>query len=219
MKTSSKIIVSNQAGIHENLASIVRKHLESEYRKPVADHTKRAFAAVCARLEDVPARPIILDACCGVGDSSRALAAQFPDHWVVGIDKSESRIMRERPTLFRDNLILMRADLVDFYRLAVEAGWTLTRHYVLYPNPYPKSVHIKRRWHGSPVFPYMLKLGGAFEMRSNWCLYLEEFAAALEIAGHSSRLESFEADEPLTAFERKYSESGQPLYRLSADLG
>ncbi|SDE26420.1 tRNA (guanine(46)-N(7))-methyltransferase TrmB [Kordiimonas lacus] len=218
MKSASKKIISNQSDVHENLVSVVKKHLESEFRKPVADHTRRAFDAVCARLDDAPKRPLILDACCGAGDSSRALAAQFEDHWVVGIDKSESRIMRERPTLFRDNLVLMRADLTDFYRLAVAAGWRLARHYVLYPNPYPKSVHLKRRWHASPVFPDMLKLGGVFEMRSNWRLYLEEFAVALEVAGHTGEVAAFDVPEPLTAFERKYRDSGQPLYRLTADL-
>lgn len=218
MQTPSKIILSNQDGVHENLRLLVQKHLESDFKKPIADHTKRAFDAVCARIEDVPGRPLILDACCGVGDSSRKLAELDDDCWVIGIDKSESRIMRERPTLFRDNLILMRADLNDFYRLAVDAGWRLECHYILYPNPYPKSVHLKRRWHGSPVFPHMIKLGGRLEMRSNWPLYLEEFAVALEIAGHTADVTQFEAAEPMTTFEAKYKESGQPLYRLTADL-
>jgi len=219
MISASKKIISNQSGIHENLESVVKKHLESEFRKPVADHTKRAFDAVCRRLDDAPKRPLILDACCGVGDSSRTIAEQHEDHWVIGIDKSESRIMRERPTLFRDNLVLMRADLNDFYRLAVAAGWRLARHYVLYPNPYPKSVHLKRRWHASPVFPHMVKLGGVFEMRSNWKLYLEEFKVALDVVGLKADVAEFEATDPLTAFERKYRDSGQPLYRLTADLG
>ena len=82
------------------------------------------------------------------------------------------------------NLILMRADLNDFYRLAADAGWRLARHFILYPNPWPKSVHLKRRWHGAPVFPYMLRLGGVMELRSNWKLYLGGVCRrACDIAG------------------------------------
>lgn len=218
MKSVSKKIVSNQSEVHKNLVALVQKHLESDFRKPVADHTRRAFDAVCCRLDDAPKRPLILDACCGVGDSSRTLARQFPGHWVIGIDKSENRLLRERPDAWEDNLVLMRADLNDFYRLAVEAGWQLARHYILYPNPWPKSVHLKRRWHGAPVFPHMLRLGGVLELRSNWELYLREFALALRVAGHASVVEGFEAGEPLTPFERKYRNSGQPLFRLTATL-
>ncbi|NVJ97518.1 MAG: SAM-dependent methyltransferase [Alphaproteobacteria bacterium] len=214
----SKKIVSNQEGVHENLEMLVRKHLDSDFRKPIADHTRRAFAAVCRRIDDAPNRPLILDACCGVGDSSRELARQYPDHWIIGIDKSEHRLLKERPGGLGDNLILMRADLNDFYRLAVEASWTLARHYILYPNPWPKSVHLKRRWHGAPVFPFMLRLGGELELRSNWRTYLDEFALALGVAGYQAELEAFEATHPLTPFERKYRDSGQPLFRLTAML-
>lgn len=218
MKSVSKKILSNQESVHKNLTALVQKHLESTFQKPIADHTKRAFDAVCCRIEDSPKRPLILDACCGVGDSTRTLASRFPDHWVIGVDKSESRLLRERPGGWDDNLILARADLNDFYRLAENAGWKLARHYILYPNPWPKSVHLKRRWHGAPVFPAMLRLGGELELRSNWRLYLEEFAVALDIAGVTSDLQSFEAEDPLTPFERKYRDSGQPLYQLTASL-
>ncbi len=218
MENKSKIVFSNQSGVHQNLEAVVRKHLDSVFQKPIAMHTRQAFKVVSNRLEEVSGRSLILDACCGVGDSTRQLARMFPDHWVIGVDKSESRIMRERPGGMADNLILMRADLNDFYRLAVEARWALDRHYILYPNPWPKSVHFKRRWHGSAIFPFMLELGGRLEIRSNWSLYLEEFAAALRVAGYDSQTGPFAVAEPITAFEAKYSRSGQQLYRLTANL-
>ena len=164
-------------------------------------------------------RPLILDACCGVGDSSRALAVLYPDHWVVGVDKSADRLSRERAGEDPENLLLIRADLNDFYRLAADAGWRPERHYILYPNPWPKPAHLKRRWHGAPVFPSLVALGGRLELRSNWRIYLEEFGEALSIAGHESRLEPFVAAKPITPFERKYRDSGHALWSLIADLG
>jgi tRNA (guanine-N7-)-methyltransferase len=213
----SRIIETNQTGPHDRLEASVRKHLAHAFKRPVADHTRAAFAVVEAQLQ-TNTRPLIFDSCCGVGDSSRLLAAKFPDHWVVGVDKSAHRLAKERGGEVAENLILVRADLNDFYRLAATASWHVVRHYILYPNPWPKAAHLGRRWHGSPVFPDILRLGGRLELRSNWKLYLEEFQIALGVAGHRGTLAAFEPKAYLTPFERKYAESGQPLYQLIADL-
>ncbi len=217
MKANSKIIFSNQPGVHENLEKTVLRHLNSAFLKPIGDHTRAAFDDVTSQIA-VHDRPLVLDACCGVGDSSRALAAIYPDHWVVGVDKSASRLNREREHRSPENLILVRADLNDFYRLAAAAEWRPTHHFVLYPNPWPKAEHLKRRWHGAPVFPDMLKLGGRLELRSNWRLYLEEFCTALALAGHRGEIEPYDAGNPITPFEAKYKASRQALWRLTAKL-
>ncbi len=195
----------------------MRKHFAHPFKRPIADHTRAAFEAVETHLRKHK-RPLIFDSCCGVGDSSRLLAVEYPDHWVVGVDKSEHRLAKERAGKEPENLILVRADLNDFYRLAAAASWHVVRHYILYPNPWPKAVHLGRRWHGSPVFPDMLRLGGRLELRSNWKLYLEEFQIALGVAGHTGTLAAFKPKAYLTPFERKYAESGQPLWRLVAQL-
>ncbi len=109
--------------------------------------------------------------------------------------------------------------LVDFWRLLDEAGLRLARHYILYPNPWPKIGHLARRWHAHPVFPFIPRLGGVLECRSNWDVYMHEMATALSIAlGHDVPWGAFEAEVPLTPFERKYRDSGQTLYRLTLDL-
>ena len=60
----------------------------------------------------------------------------------------------------KDNAILLRAELSDFFSLvAYQSDWIVHSHYLLYPNPYPKSKHLKRRWHGHPIFPVMLAIG------------------------------------------------------------
>lgn len=218
MQNASKIVETNQVGIHENLIATVQKHLRSRFQKPYADHSKRAFDRVAERRQQFSGYPIIFDSCCGVGDSSRALAERNPGHFVIGADKSEKRLMTERTSDLPENLIMVRTDLNDFYRMAVDAGWRFDRHYIFYPNPWPKSEHLKRRWHGAPVFPYMLALGGILELRSNWKLYLDEFCAALETAGVGGIISPFDVDRPITAFEAKYDASGQRLWQLVADL-
>lgn len=217
--TPSNEITTNQDDLNQNLDQTVLKHLNSRFAKPYSDFSLETFR-VFEKLVEQAAKPLIFDSCCGVGESSVRLAQQFPDHLVVGLDKSANRLDKnERQGLERgDNLLLLRADLNDFWRQALEAGIKPERHYVLYPNPWPKSKHLGRRWHGAPVFPALVALGGQLELRSNWRLYLAEFARALELAGKSSQLTEYRSDEPLTAFERKYWDSQQTTWQLTADL-
>jgi tRNA (guanine-N7-)-methyltransferase len=115
-------------------------------------------------------------------------------------------------------MVFVRADLVDFWRLLDAAGLRLARHYILYPNPWPKIGHLARRWHAHPVFPFVARLGGVLECRSNWKVYVEEFAYALQlVTGSEVGWECFDTALPLTPFERKYRDSGQTLYRIVHD--
>lgn len=222
MYANSRVPTSAQTGIHEHLPTLLDRHLGSPFRKPYTDYNRAAFAASLERRDRVaPGAPLILDACCGVGESSIALARAFPDHYVIGVDQSESRLSRGKPGggALPHNLDLVRADLVDYWRLLHDAGIRLARHYLLYPNPWPKIGHLARRWHGHPVFPTLLELGGVLECRSNWRIYVEEHAFAVRrIVGQAVVCEAYEPDETLTPFERKYLDSGHALFRCVVDL-
>ncbi|MCU4674954.1 tRNA (guanine-N(7)-)-methyltransferase [Catenovulum sp. 2E275] len=216
MSGNSRAIQSNQSGLHQDLDKIVKRHLNSTFLKPVSEHTQIAFEQV---MEFTQSRdcPVILDACCGVGDSSRNLAELYPDHTIIGVDKSDDRITRQR-TETADNIILVRADLNDFYRLLaakVNAQQVkIEQHKIFYPNPWPKATHIKRRWHGAPVFPDLVSVCNHIELRSNWLIYLQEFQYALKLAGLNSKIESIQVKHPITPFEAKYNASGQTIYQL-----
>jgi tRNA (guanine-N7-)-methyltransferase len=136
----------------------------------------------------------------------------------VGMDKSAHRLYRSAAhTGTGGNYLLVRADLVDFWRLTATAGWPVQKQYLLYPNPWPKPDHLMRRWHGHPVFGSILATGGAIEVRSNWRVYVEEFAMAFALAtGVQEKPEEFHPAEYLSPFERKYALSGQRLYRFVA---
>ena len=222
MQANSRIPTSAQTGIHEHLPTLLDRHRGSPFRKPYTDYNRAAFAASMERRERVaPDAPMILDSCCGVGESSIALALAFPEHYVIGVDQSESRLMRksEGKSDLPHNLDLVRADLVDYWRLLCDAGIRLDRHTLLYPNPWPKIGHLSRRWHGHPVFPAMLQLGGVLECRSNWRIYIDEFCFAIEyLTQRPAVCEPFAPECALTPFERKYQNSGHPLYRTRVVL-
>lgn len=229
-KGDSKAIITNQSGIHEKLDEVVHKHLVHPFQKPYQGHTEQAFvemdAVVQAFLANTPEGEIILDACCGVGQSTRVLAQQNPQALVIGVDKSAHRISRNVEGFSQEegyqaqNLHLVRADLNDFYRLVKEANWPVSKHYILYPNPWPKSKHLQRRWHGSAVFPQMTSIGKVLILRSNWPLYLQEFQqAAKQVGLHGEITEviacsDVQEQKPLTPFEAKYQASGQTCWQL-----
>ncbi|GAA4874094.1 SAM-dependent methyltransferase [Ferrimonas pelagia] len=214
----SRVIQSNQTGPHDNLIPTVKRHLAHEFRAPYADHSVALFEELKA-WKEADGRPLVLDSCCGVGESTANLALLHPDALVLGLDKSAARV--EKHSHYHagvDNYRVVRGNLNDLWRLMVADGWQPTHHYILYPNPWPKSGHLQRRWHGGPLFSSILALGGQLELRSNWRLYLEEFSEALAVAGHEAHWHELPAGPALTPFERKYGQSGQSLHRIVCDL-
>lgn len=142
------------------------------------------------------------------------------------------------------NAFWIRAELLDFWRLALDfvkaCKWTIPYHAVYYPNPWPKQSEATRRFHMHPIFPTLLALGKTIELRTNWEIYAREFAEAARIAaqelngspfslrsveddkredhsvaGMTIKCESFDPSAPETAFERKYKEARQKLWRVT----
>lgn len=217
---NSRQVFSSQQGPHDDLPRVLGRHLAHPYRRPVLDYNREACAsALAAWRRSHGDRPLILDAGCGVGWSTLAIAAQYPDHFVIGVDQSLDRLSRGKPLAVPDNACLIRADLVDFWRLLADEGVRLARHYNLYPNPWPKIGHLGRRWHGHPVFPVWQLLGGVLECRSNWDIYIREMAYALHcLSGKAVACEAWNPAVPMTPFERKYQASGHSLWRCVLDF-
>lgn len=181
-----------------------------EEHSNVARHTQEAFEEALAfvdefyRKKDIMEQNpgdklVILDSGCGKGLSTFTIASQYPDIPVIGVDRSINRLSKSDIFNKNDadndnhnnngsdnvprNALLLRAELANFWTLVVkESDWVVHSHYILYPNPYPKAKHVGRRWHGHPIFPYMLVLGGSVKVRSNWHIYCEETKLAAEAA-------------------------------------
>ena len=225
---NSNEVQSNQQGIHENLEVIVRKHFETEYKKPIAEHTRIAFDKIRSRVENELKKdtPLLFDSFCGTGVSTSIIARNNPDSLVIGIDRSIARLSKTYNLELPENAVLVQAECADFWLLAKQAGWQLAKHSIYYPNPYPKAKHIKRRWHGHPAYPLLFKLGGELELRTNWKIYADEFNQAFSFASDylknsslsSKGVEVLCLDESIdiefmTLFEKKYYLNGHTLYR------
>ena len=264
-------VTSNQESLHKDLEKVVRKYAATVFLRPIAEHTREAFAeaeefvkkfydasekgdpgtkagvtsgnvagetdlgtlASSGTFDGVTAtRTVILDSGCGTGESTIHIARRFPNIPVIGIDKSGMRLNKAGnpvQTAGEDvprNAFWIRAELLDFWRLAldrVKAGeWFIPYHAVYYPNPWPKQSEATRRFHMHPIFPTLLALGQTTELRTNWEIYAREFAEAARIvyectasSAHAQiTCEPFEPIAPETAFERKYKEARQTLWRV-----
>lgn len=221
----SRTVSGQQEPLHPNLQATVCKHLSHPFQRPLQPYNQDAVARLMSYRESQGAPALILDSGCGIGESTRHLSEQFPDHLVVGIDQSLNRLRKsgaDDGVLMEGNLCLLRADVVDCWRLLQDAAITIARHFILYPNPWPKKKHLQRRWHGHPVFSDMIRLSPQLELRSNWKTYVDEFAVALETALPERCKVVTETLQPesqfLTPFEKKYALSGQTLHRLNAEI-
>ena len=217
MQANSRPVSSNQQHLHPKLAEVVRRHLRTTHRAEVSAHNIHAYERLSAEIKARP-RPLVLDSFCGTGHSTAALAERHPGHLIVGIDKSAQRLAKH-PHSLRDNYLLLQADCEDIWTLLVRDGLRPDYHYMLYPNPWPKAAHLRRRIHGHPSFPLLLTLGGTLELRSNWQIYVEEFDCAMHLAGHRGRVLRLTDTGPgLSLFEQKYRNSGHALWSYTANM-
>ena len=239
----------------DDVRKVVTRHLEHaaiyDQSRPAAKHTLAAFRLFEEKFqryldESETAKPrVIVDGGCGLARSTHQLAQLYPETLVVGVDRSAQRLERGGAKRDSENKLLLRAELGDFWRLIAKDD-TIRDHIfhttLLYPNPYPKREHLKRRWYGHPVFPTLLATAGqGITLRATWRTYLDEFALALTIAAdygdpnaqrlldttptlvngdlsllrpHTLENHLSNSDNAMTHFEAKYISAAMPLYEL-----
>jgi len=209
-------VVSNQQSIHPRLRWTLQRHIATSYQRPFPSFSSNIFRALGHILKNQP-ELLILDAGCGTGMSTVRLALRFPRATVIGIDKSATKLSKnlwQRSGRIPPNCFLLRGTIEDIWRWLAQQKMLIHYHLLWYPNPWPKSRHLKRRWHGHPAFPFLFQCSLCVELRTNWKIYAQEFAlAATDITGSTPEITAFSPTTPLTPFERKYARRGEALYK------
>lgn len=213
------LVSSSQTDIHPRLHEFTQKHQMHPWKQPLHQPTVDAWARLKNEHEFARGDSFILDSGCGTGASSIQLAELNPACKVLGVDQSISRLTTNGVFdgfYANNNLILMRAELSSLWRLMLAEGYQPQLHCLLYPNPWPKSSQVKRRWHAHPVFPDLLSLGSQLELRCNWEIYAQEFAAAAgQLCKSVFEVKSFTGAANSTPFEQKYLARGQALFTVN----
>lgn len=205
------------------LKKLVRRYQRGNHQRPMPEHTVAAFEALVPYLQAAQAsgQALHLDSCCGVGASTARWAAQHPDAFVVGVDKSAHRLDKHEHHNLKGvrNYRIMRADCDALWALLVRAGWCFEQHNLWYPNPWPKPSHRQRRWYGMPALAQLVRLQKRLSVRSNCLWYVEDFAWALRWWGYDPVVTPLQVSGPaMTPFERKYAVSGQALWALRCEF-
>ena len=93
--SGARAVTTNQTDIYDKLEEVVRKYASTEYLRPIADHTRTAFAEAEKFVEGFykgSGSEVILDSGCGTGESTLNIALANPGIPVIGIDKSAARL-------------------------------------------------------------------------------------------------------------------------------
>ncbi len=212
---ASRPVVSNQSEPHPDLSSLHDKHRQHPYTKPVSPSQREAFETAYRIWQSMGEPSTLLDIGCGTGESSRQLAMANPRHLVLGIDQSGHRLSRAQRHQNPPNLLYVRARAEEFWLQMFRTTWTAAGMSFFYPNPWPKKKHVMRRWHAHPIWPHLCTWCPAMILRTNWPLYAQEWVLTLTWMGVDTRQKVIRPEHPLTAFERKYHESGHTLVEVS----
>ncbi len=161
---------------------------------------------------------------CGHGGFALAFARAFPDRALVGIEQrrkfaAELAGRAERRGL--SNLLVLNGDARLLAPRLFAAG-SLSAIHVHFPDPWWKRRHHRRRLVDDRMSTLLLGLlapGGLLDFRTDVERYALEAVARLEEAGFENavgpgRFAEPAASELPSTRERRYLETGQPVWRL-----
>eukprot|EP00761_Pharyngomonas_kirbyi_P002568 gb/GECH01002572.1/.p1 GENE.gb/GECH01002572.1/~~gb/GECH01002572.1/.p1 ORF type:complete len:375 (+),score=86.77 gb/GECH01002572.1/:1-1125(+) len=140
------------------------------------------------------------------GDGAYTIAKQYPNTFVLGNSAVSQKPIEKikSDTLTLDDLpenchILAHVPARQVWRSLLEPETlnqiSVQRHFVFYPQHYPKLKNYKQRLYASPLMFDLLRLGGTLELRTFWDIYAREFQASLEAA--CEHLECYESRDQI----------------------
>ena len=169
--------------------------------------------------------PRVLEIGFGNGETLVSLAESHPQRDYLGVDVYEPGIGRLLAAIAEKrltNVRLLRADAVDVLRqhlAPASLDWVL----LLFPDPWPKKRHHKRRLVQADFVRLVatgLAPGGVFHLATDWQNYAEHMLAVLaaddafvNLAGRGNFCAA-RGDRPVTKFERRGQRLGHGVWDL-----
>jgi len=172
-------------------------------------------------------RPVFLEIGFGNGETLAQMAARHPEHNYLGVEvhgPGVGHLLLAGARLDLGNLRLLRQDAVDLLDSGL-APASLTGVYLLFPDPWPKKRHHKRRILNADFVARVarvLRPGGFFHTATDWepyALWMLEVLSASEglftnLAGPDQFAPRPE-ERPLTRFERRGQRLGHGVWDLA----
>jgi tRNA (guanine-N7-)-methyltransferase len=158
----------------------------------------------------------------GKGKFLLELAAALPEHDFLAVERAGKyhRLCCDRAARHGiSNVRLLRTTAEDLlFRLLVKES--VGRIFVLFPDPWPKKRHHKRRLINADVVDAMrtaLTPGGRLLVKTDHEGYSEAISEVFQRAAGWTALDPEEAftELPVTGFERKYLQQGRSIYSFA----
>ena len=164
--------------------------------------------------------PLVLEIGSGMGEATAAMAAADPDRDVLAVEvhtPGVGALLRRLEAEGLTNVRVVEADGLDVLR--AQAAGSLDEVRVLFPDPWPKARHDKRRLVTAGFVDLVadrLAPGGRLHVATDWQPYAEQVRTLL--TGHPRLpLASTERGvRPLTRFEQQGLLAGRRPYDLVA---
>lgn len=178
--------------------------------------------------------PLHVDLGCGDGTLLVALAQRHPDKNFLGIERLLGRVNSTAHKIDKckiDNarVLRMETSYAVRYLFAPESVETF---YLLFPDPWPKRRHQRRRVVTEKFFEAIhaaLILGGTFHLATDQLDYFEQTLRMADLSDANFRkldrlnrsssqarenVDAEDVDLPVTKFEKRFRAQGAPIYRL-----
>lgn len=183
------------------------------------DYFRRA--AVADIFEGYAGAPLELDLGCGDGGFLMDLAGHHPDRQFLGVERLLGRVRkvcRKAKRRGLENVRVLRLDTAYAVKWLLPLG-AFSRIHLLFPDPWPRKKHHKRRIVNPEVVKAvhaLLAPGGEFLFKTDHAEYFEDASACILASG------IFEAVPwpedafvyPLTDFEKLWLSEGKTINRL-----
>jgi tRNA (guanine-N7-)-methyltransferase len=172
------------------------------------------------------AAPVTLEIGFGNGDNLAAQAAAYPGRNFLGIEVHRPGVGRLMLSLEEQHLTNARVICHDAVEVLTHqlAPQTLAEVVILFPDPWPKKRHHKRRLVQAPFVELVtdrLRVGGVLRFASDWQPYAD---AVLEVLNADPRLRNTSADGGFvprpaernpTRFEKRGERLGHDVWDLA----
>lgn len=161
--------------------------------------------------------PVILDIGFGQGGSLVKLAQHYPDHNVVGIEVHRPGIghcLLEAEQQQLEHMRVVCNDVVEVLQQSISDD-SLQRIYILFPDPWHKKRHHKRRLiQPDFVMKLVSKLqkGGVLHIATDWKDYAQHIVAVLEGIADLQAQPMSESWRPQTKYEQRGLRLGHSIY-------
>ena len=165
--------------------------------------------------------PLVLEVGSGMGEATVAWAAADPARDVLAVEvhtPGVAALLRRVEELGLTNVRVAEGDAVPLLRDRVPAG-SLDEVRVLFPDPWPKARHAKRRL-VTPAFAALvaraLREGGRWHVATDWESYADQVLQVLAASPDLSVVSRERGDRPLTRFEQRGHAAGRRSYDVVA---